>query len=134
MYPWLCVTLLALVHCGPACPSAGARRDDLLPDRTAGERRIVLDENVIAQVNVRPAVLRLRLAGTESATRRFSIHLPSGVKVAQSDVVPGPDGRYRITLAQPGGDILKAGVYRLRVEVPDMLEVSFEVRSCTVYY
>jgi hypothetical protein len=128
------MALLAFADCGPVCPRAGTQRADLPPDRAFNERRIVLDTNVIAQVNRSPAVMFLRVAGVESVARRFSIRSAAGEQIAQLDGSPGSDGRYRIALTPPNAAPLRAGIYRLHVEVPEPLEASFEVRSCTVYY
>ena len=130
---WSLCALLALAACGPACPAIGMRRGDLPADSSAGERRISLEGNVLAQVNGRPAHLRLRVLGIPATGHTFSIRLPSGAPALEVTAEPAADGSYRIDLGNAKSPPLPPGIYRVHVEVPEPLEASFEIRGCTVY-
>ncbi|UJR87293.1 hypothetical protein [Sandaracinus amylolyticus] len=131
---WLGVTMLALVACGPTCPPLYAHRADLPPDLESDERRLALDANVVAAVNGRPAALRFRVLGVEPVSRRFTVYRWRGGPLLDLEIAPEPDGSYLLGLEDPSGAPLESGVHRVRVETPDLLEASFEIRECAVFY
>ena len=125
---------MLLAGCGSACPPASAHRADLPPDRVAGERRIILDANIIGQMNATAPVLLAHIAGGARERLRFSVYDAAPTRLLEVNVSPESDGLYRIPLTLPGGQPLGAGVYRLHVEPAEPLETSFEVRQCSVFY
>jgi len=128
--------LLLVLHagCGPSCPTAREWRADLRPDLVASGRRIVFSANVIGQVNQGPPTLVARIEGEPPRKLRMVVLKTDETTALALDAKPEQDGSYRLVLALPGGKPLPAGVYRLRAELPEIVEASFEARRCVVYY
>jgi hypothetical protein len=129
--------LLVLLHaagCGPTCPPAREWRADLRPDLVAGGQRIVLSANVIGQVNQSPPTLLARIEGAPPHPLKMVVLNADGKTALTFDAAPERDGLYRLQLSLPGREPLPAGIYRLRAELPPLVEASFEVRHCVLYY
>lgn len=128
------VLLLLAASCGPTCPTARAWRADLRPDLVANGRRITLSANVIGQVNASPPTLFFRIEGAPSRPIDVVVLDAEGQTILTLPAEPEQDGSFRLVLSLPGGEPLPAGIYRIRAEIPEPVEASFEARHCAVYY
>ena len=133
---WGIVLAALLVGCG-SCPKLHETRADLLSKGIASPHlRLELRENVVAQVNERPATLAL--SWTEAKAIEIVIHdAAEGERLHRA--LPAASGALtQIELAGDGHVVLPDGIYRLDATDPaapsEHASVWFEVKHCTVYY